>query len=65
MAFVSVRNSNYFGISGYYTKMACDQGMMYIATINSEFITIHTNSCQALLGSKPIAFAMPAEPYPF
>jgi LDH2 family malate/lactate/ureidoglycolate dehydrogenase len=26
---------------------------------------VHTNSKEAILGSNPIAFAMPAEPYPF
>lgn len=65
MAFVTVRNSNHYGIAGYYTKMACDAGMMAISTTNSESIMVHTNSRQALLGSNPIAFAMPAEPYPF
>ncbi len=65
MAFVTVRNSNHFGIAGYYTKMACDAGMIGIATTNSESIMVHTNSREALLGSNPIAFAMPAKPYPF
>lgn len=65
MAFVTVRNSNHFGIAGYYAKMACDEGLMAIATTNSEPIMVHTNSCEAVLGSNPIAFAMPAEPYPF
>ena len=65
IAFVTVRNSNHFGIAGYYTQMACDQGLMAIATTNSESIAVHTNSRQALLGSNPIAFAMPAEPIPF
>ena len=65
MAFVTVRNSNHFGIAGYYTKKACDEGMIGICTTNTESIAVHTNSRQALLGSNPIAFAMPAEPYPF
>ncbi len=65
MAMVSVRNSNHFGIAGYYSKMACDQGMIGIAATNSESIMVHTNSKQAILGSNPIAFAMPADPYPF
>ena len=65
MSFVSVRNSNHYGIAGYYTKMACDAGMIGICTTNSESITVHTGSKQAILGSNPIAFAMPAEPYPF
>ena len=65
MAFVTVRNSNHYGIAGYYTKMACDQGMMAMCVTNSESIMVHTNSKQAILGSNPIAFAMPAKPYPF
>lgn len=65
MAFVTVRNSNHFGIAGYYTKMACDAGMIGICSTNSESIMVHTGSKQAILGSNPIAFAMPAEPYDF
>ena len=65
VAFVSVRNSNHYGIAGYYSKMACDQGFIGISMTNSESITVHTNSKEALLGSNPIAFAMPADPYPF
>ncbi len=65
MAFVTVRNSNHFGIAGYYTKMALDKGLMSICTTNSESIMVHTNSRQAILGSNPIAFAMPAKPVPF
>ncbi len=65
MAFVTVRNSNHFGIAGYYAKMASDQGFIGIATTNSESIMVHTNAKKAVLGSNPIAFAMPAEPYPF
>lgn len=65
MAFVTVRNSNHFGIAGYYSKMACDKGFLGISTTNSESIMVHTNSKEALLGSNPIAMSMPAEPYPF
>ena len=65
MAFVTVRNSNHYGIAGYYTKKACDEGMIAFSMTNTESIAVHTNSSQALLGSNPIAFAMPAEPYPF
>ncbi|MBQ7821845.1 MAG: Ldh family oxidoreductase [Clostridia bacterium] len=65
IAFVTVRNSNHFGIAGYYTKMACDRGFIGISSTNSESIMVHTNSKEAILGSNPLAFAMPAEPYPF
>ena len=56
---VSVRNSNHYGIAGYYSKMACDEGFIGISTTNTESIAVHTNSREALLGSNPIAFAMP------
>ncbi len=62
---ISVRNSNHYGIAGYYAKMACDEGLIGMSATNSESICVHTNSKEALLGSNPIAFAFPAEPYPF
>ena len=65
MAVVSVKNSNHFGIAGYYAKMACDQGLMGFATTNSEAIAVPTYGRKAMLGTNPIAVAMPAEPYPF
>ena len=65
MSFVTVRNSNHFGIAGYYTKMACDQGLIGVCGTNSLPIMVHTGSKEASLGSNPLAFAVPAEPYPF
>ena len=65
MSFVTVRNSSHYGIAGYYTKMACDQGLIGICMTNSESIMVHTGAKEAILGSNPIAFAMPADPYPF
>ena len=62
---VSVRNSNHFGIAGYYTKMACDQGLLGMSCTNPEAIMVPTFGKQAMLGSNPIAVSMPAEPYPF
>lgn len=62
---VSVRESNHFGIAGYYAKMASDQGMIGMACTNSEAIMVPTFGRKAMLGSNPIAVAMPADPYPF
>ncbi len=62
---VTVRNSNHFGIAGYYAKMACDQGLIGFAMTNSEAIMVPTFSRLAMLGSNPIAISMPAEPYNF
>ncbi len=62
---VSVRNSNHYGIAGYYAKMAVDEGLMGFSCTNSEAIMVPTFARQAMLGSNPIALAMPADPYPF
>ncbi len=62
---VTLRNSNHYGIAGYYAKMACDQGLIGMSCTNSEAIMVPTHGRLAMLGSNPIACAMPAEPYPF
>lgn len=65
MAIVTVRNSNHYGIAGYYAKMACKEGLIGMSMTNSEAIMVPTFSRKAMLGSNPIAIAMPAEPYDF
>ncbi len=65
MAITTVRNSNHFGIAGYYAKMACREGLIGMAFTNSEAIMVPTYSRLAMLGSNPIAVAMPADPYDF
>lgn len=62
---VTVKNSNHYGIAGYYAKMACDQGLIGISVTNTAPIMVPTYSRKAMLGSNPIAVAMPADPYPF
>jgi LDH2 family malate/lactate/ureidoglycolate dehydrogenase len=65
MAIVTVRNSNHYGIAGYYAKMACDAGLIGMSFTNSEAIMVPTFGRLAMLGSNPIAISMPAEPYDF
>ena len=62
---VSARNSNHYGIAGYYAKMACDEGLMGFSCTNSEAIMVPTFGRKAMIGSNPIACAFPAEPYDF
>lgn len=62
---VTVRESNHYGIAGYYAKMASEQGLIGMSCTNSEAIMVPTFGRQAMLGSNPIAVAMPADPYPF
>jgi len=65
IGFVTVRESNHFGIAGYYAEMACKEGLIGISATNSEAIVVPTYGKKAMLGTNPVAFCMPAEPYPF
>ena len=62
---VTVRNSNHYGIAGYYTRMAAEQGLVGICMTNTEAIMVPTFGREAMLGTNPIAFSMPADPVPF
>lgn len=60
-----VKNSNHFGISGYYTKMAADEGLIGISMTNTQAIVLPTYSKRRMLGTNPISISMPAKPVPF
>lgn len=62
---VAVRNSNHYGIAGYYTRMAAKEGLIGICMTNTESIMVPTFGRQAMLGTNPIALSMPADPIPF
>ena len=62
---VSVRESNHYGIAGYYAQMASEQGLIGFSCTNSEAIMVPTFGRKAMIGSNPIAVAVPADPYPF
>lgn len=62
---VTVRNSNHYGIAGYYSKMASDEDLIGVCMTNTEAIMVPTFASKAMLGTNPIAVAMPADPTPF
>jgi LDH2 family malate/lactate/ureidoglycolate dehydrogenase len=57
----SIRNSNHFGIAGYYTEMAARQDMIGMAFSNTAALGVPTNARDAFFGTNPIAFAAPGE----
>ena len=61
---VSVRNSNHFGIAGYYSMMALENDMIGIAMTNANPLVAPTFSSEKMLGTNPIAFAIPANEEP-
>ena len=62
---VTVRGTNHYGIAGYYTRMALKADMIGLCMTNTEAIAIPTHGKKAMLGTNPIAVAMPADPVDF
>ncbi|HEX9018257.1 MAG TPA: Ldh family oxidoreductase [Anaerolineaceae bacterium] len=60
VAMVTVRNSNHYGIAGYYAMMALPQNMIGISFTNSQPLVAPTYGKTAILGTNPIAVAAPA-----
>ncbi len=61
---VAVKNSNHFGIAGYHAMMALDNNMIGIAMTNASAIVAPTFSVERMLGTNPIAVAIPAHQEP-
>ncbi|GAC1423175.1 MAG: Ldh family oxidoreductase [Flavisolibacter sp.] len=57
---VSVQNSNHFGIAGYHAMMALKEDMIGIAMTNASALVAPTFSVDRLLGTNPICVAIPA-----
>lgn len=58
--YVSVCNSNHFGIAGIHAMMALAQDMMGIAMTNASALVAPTFSRDRMLGTNPISVAIPA-----
>lgn len=66
LAAISVRNSNHYGIAGYYAMMAMRKGMIGISLTNSQPLVAPTYGKTAVLGTNPIAVAAPSnKKHPF
>jgi LDH2 family malate/lactate/ureidoglycolate dehydrogenase len=61
---ISVKNSNHFGIAGYHAMMALEQDMIGMAMTNASPLVSPTFSTERMLGTNPIAVAVPAGSQP-
>lgn len=61
---VATRNSCNFGIAGYYAMMALEHDMIGITMTNASPLVAPTFSAEAMLGTNPIAIAIPAKEQP-
>ena len=61
---VSIRNSNHFGIAGYHALMAVQKDMIGFAMTNASPLVAPTFSNERMLGTNPMCYAFPAGKYP-
>lgn len=59
VAMATVRNSNHYGIAGYYAMLALEHDMIGISFTNSQPLVAPTFGRKAVLGTNPIAVAAP------
>lgn len=61
---VSVKNSNHFGIAGYHALKAVAKDMIGISMTNASPLVAPTFTTERLLGTNPMCYAFPAGKYP-
>jgi L-2-hydroxycarboxylate dehydrogenase (NAD+) len=61
---VSVSNSNHFGIAGFHAMLALEEDMIGISMTNASALVAPTFSTERMLGTNPIAIAIPAGEQP-
>jgi LDH2 family malate/lactate/ureidoglycolate dehydrogenase len=66
MGMVAVRNSNHYGIAGYFATMATKAGMIGITGTNARPSIAPTFGVENMLGTNPLTFGLPTdEQFPF
>jgi L-2-hydroxycarboxylate dehydrogenase (NAD+) len=61
---VATRNSNHFGIAGYYSMMALKHDMIGICLTNANPLVSPTFSISRMMGTNPIAVSIPTRKQP-
>jgi len=66
LGMVVVRNSNHYGIAGYYVLMAIEAGMIGITGTNARPSIAPTFAVENMLGTNPLTYGAPSdEEFPF
>jgi LDH2 family malate/lactate/ureidoglycolate dehydrogenase len=63
VGFVTVRNSNHYGIAGYYSLMALKNNLIGISMTNSAPLAVPTFGRDSMIGTNPISVMAPARPF--
>lgn len=61
IGFVTVRNSNHFGLASFYSMMALQENMIGIVLTNASPAMNPYGTLSPLLGTNPVSIAVPAE----
>ena len=66
LAMGAIRNSTHYGIAGYWTTMATDQGLIGITGTNARPSIAPTFGVENMMGTNPLTFGLPTdEEFPF
>ncbi|XP_067678012.1 uncharacterized oxidoreductase YjmC-like [Haliotis asinina] len=57
---VAAKGSNHFGIAGWYSMLASQQGLLGMAFTNTSPLSVPTRARKATLGTNPLSLAAPA-----
>ena len=60
IAVAAVRDSNHYGIAGYYSMMALEHDLIGFSLTNSAVLVVPTYGKDAVLGTNPLSIAVPA-----
>jgi L-2-hydroxycarboxylate dehydrogenase (NAD+) len=60
IAYAAVRNSNHYGIAGYYAMMALEHDLIGISSTDSPHFATPTFGREKMQGTNPFAYAIPA-----
>jgi L-2-hydroxycarboxylate dehydrogenase (NAD+) len=60
IAYAAVRNSNHYGIAGYYAMMALEHDLIGMSSTDSAHFAIPTFGREKMQGTNPFAYAIPA-----
>jgi L-2-hydroxycarboxylate dehydrogenase (NAD+) len=61
---VAVRNTNHFGIAGYYAELAVREGLIGIVTTTTDALVYPWGGVEPLLGTNALSIGIPAAPKP-
>ncbi|KAH3694000.1 uncharacterized oxidoreductase YjmC-like [Dreissena polymorpha] len=61
VGWVVANSSNHYGIAGYYSMLASDEGLLGMSFTNTSPLVVPTRAKEAVLGTNPISLAAPGK----